>query len=137
MFFTTDERVVQIVYDSLTVLYVYIFFDCIRGIGSGTIRGLGWQVRGAVITFVCYWILGLAGAVYLGFNKNQGVPGMWLAFTYCCMLYVIIQYGVIEACTTWPDFRKTKEPAPPMTPEDRAFRKVVKENEIRKGNTPA
>jgi len=30
----------------------------------------------------------------------------------------------------------SKEIGPAMTPEDRRFRKVIKENEIRKGNTP-
>lgn len=39
--FTNDEAVVKIVYESLNVLYIYIFFDTIHGINSGVIRGLG------------------------------------------------------------------------------------------------
>jgi hypothetical protein len=43
---------------------------------------------------------------------------------------------VIE-CKPWPDLRtKDQEIAAPRTPEDRQFRRVVKTNEIRKGNTP-
>lgn len=62
---------------------------------------------------------------------------MWHAFAYACILYVVLQLVVIEY-TPWPDFRTKSsiEIAAPRTPEDRAFRKVVKNNEIRKGNTP-
>lgn len=135
--FTTDEKVVNIVYESLTVLYIYIFFDTIHGINSGTIRGLGRTLQGSMMTFSCYWVLGLSGAVYLGFKKNQGVPGMWHAFAYACVLYVFMQLIVIEY-KPWPNLQKDKSQAmtPPMTPEDRHFRRAVKENEIRKGNTP-
>lgn len=60
---------------------------------------------------------------------------MWQAFAYACVLYVFCQFLVIE-CKPWPDMRDSKEIGPPMTPEDRRFRKVIKDNEIRKGNTP-
>jgi hypothetical protein len=48
------------------------------------------------------------------------------------MQLIVIEY------TPWPDFRSknSMEIAAPKTPEDRAFRKVIKNNEIRKGNTP-
>ena len=68
--FTQDEAVVSIVYDCLSVLYIYIWFDTIHGINSGTIRGLGRQFAACLITFTCYWIFGLGYAVYLGFKKN-------------------------------------------------------------------
>jgi Na+-driven multidrug efflux pump len=135
--FTTDPAVYEIVDQALTVLYIYIFFDTIHGINSGTIRGLGRQFQASIITFSCYWVLGLGYAIYLGFKQNQGVPGMWHSFAYACVLYVVLQLVVIEY-KPWPDFRKDAhaELAAPRTPEDRAFRRVVKANEIKKGNTP-
>ena len=69
-FFTSDEKVVQIVSDSFKVLYLYISFDSIHGTNSGIIRGLGRTTMAALVTFSCYWIIGLGGAIYLGFTKQ-------------------------------------------------------------------
>lgn len=91
------------------MILLYNIADCIRGVGSGTIRGLGWQMTGAYITFFCYWIVGLTASVFMGFNYNKGVPGMWFAFALAAILYVLIQYGAIEAFYDWPDFRKHKD----------------------------
>lgn len=134
-FFTRDEKVVEIVNSCFNVLYLYIAVDSVHGTNSGIIRGLGRTTQTAFVTFFCYWLVGLSLAIYLAFKKEQGVQGMWRAFAYACVLYVVCQIIVIEY-KPWPDMSVSKEIGPPMTPEDRKFRKVIKDNEIRKGNTP-
>jgi len=135
-FFTGDPKTVEIVYDVMFVLYVYIFFDTIHGVQSGIIRGLGRQGVGSIYTLVCYWIIGLPLALTLAFKYRMGVKGLWLGFSIACII-LDAGFAVIIECPTWPDGRKKggsdgQNIGPPRTPEDANFRRVLTQDKEKK-----
>jgi hypothetical protein len=121
------------------VLYVYIFFDTIHGVQSGIIRGLGRQGIGSIYTLVCYWLIGLPLALTLAFKYHMGVKGLWFGFSIACII-LDAGFAVIIECPAYPDGRKMGNSegdniGPPRTPEDRNFRKVLKQDQEKKQET--
>ena len=55
---------------------------------------------GSIYTLVCYWIVGLPCALWLGFHKQLGVFGLWLGFSIACIVLDLGFLMIIE-CPSW------------------------------------
>ncbi|TNN63445.1 Multidrug and toxin extrusion protein 1 [Liparis tanakae] len=65
--FTSDENIVEIVSDSLTVYTFLQFFDAILCVCSGILVGAGMQKIAALSNLVCYYCVGLPVGIALMF----------------------------------------------------------------------
>ena len=57
--FTADEDVKDKIAYAIPILNIFIFFDCLQGVGTGIIRGLGRQGLASLITVTGYWVIGM------------------------------------------------------------------------------
>lgn len=87
------------------VLLIYIWFDTIHGVQSGIIRGLNLQFRGAILTLVCYYILGMPLALVFAFICKWGIMGLWAGFTIACVILDVGLFMIIYI----PDWHKISE----------------------------
>lgn len=99
-FFTQDRQTVAIIDDVWGILVLYIFFDTIHGVQAGIIRGLGLQVVGSIYTLVCYYLIGLPFALWLAFERQMGVQGLWLGFGIACII-LDAGFACIIECPNW------------------------------------
>ena len=98
--FTKEENIVKIVKNAMWVLLIYIWFDTIHGVQSGIIRGLNLQFRGAILTLVCYYVLGMPLALVFAFVCRWGIMGLWAGFTIACVILDIGLFMIIY-CPDW------------------------------------
>ena len=56
---------------------------------SGVLRGAGKQIVGAVVNFVCYYIIGLPLGISLALLTKLGVTGIWIGVGVADMIQVI------------------------------------------------
>jgi MATE family multidrug resistance protein len=57
------------------LLAFYQVFDAINAYAQGIFRGSGRQSEGAIINFICYYLIGLPLAAFFGFRRKWG---LWL-----------------------------------------------------------
>lgn len=76
--FTSDENIVAIVSENLTVYTFVQFFDAILCVCSGVIVGSGMQKIAAVANLVCYYCIGLPVGITLMFFSELRILGFWL-----------------------------------------------------------
>jgi multidrug resistance protein, MATE family len=100
--FTGEPNVVKIIENTMWVLLIYIWFDTIHGVQSGIIRGLGRQKAGSIYTLICYYPIGMTLALVFAFVLDWGIEGMWLGFTFACIILDIGFFLII--CL--PDWHK-------------------------------
>jgi MATE family multidrug resistance protein len=60
--------------------------------------GLGLQGYASVLTFFCYYLIGMPLAWWLAFNLEYGVRGLWIASTVTGLLQDIGYYFIISRC---------------------------------------
>ena len=98
--FPEEDNTVGIERQLLIILVFYIFFASIQGVLSGIIRGLGLQLRGSIYILICNYFIGLPLALWLAFNNEMGLSGLWLGFLIACLLIDIGLLIMIE-CADW------------------------------------
>ena len=91
--------------NTMIILSFFIFFDCIHGVNSGNVRGLGLQLPASLYTLLCYYILGTPLALWLGFSKGLGLNGFWGGFL-GAMILLDIGVGVILYRARWEPINK-------------------------------
>ena len=59
-------------------------------------RGLGKQLKASIITIVCYYAFGMPFALFLAFNKDYELVGLWggmliavIIYDFCMLVLVI------------------------------------------------
>lgn len=55
---------------------------------AGVVMGCGWQVVGAIVNGVTYWIVGLPTLAVMVFKMKAGVVGFWWTICMICSTQV-------------------------------------------------
>ncbi|XP_068456446.1 multidrug and toxin extrusion protein 1 [Clinocottus analis] len=84
--FTSDENIVKIVSESLTVYTFVQFFDAIMCVCSGILVGAGMQKIAALSHLVCYYCIALPVGVALMFAAKLRILGLWIGILTCAFL---------------------------------------------------
>ncbi|KAG1940318.1 multidrug and toxin extrusion protein 1 [Pimephales promelas] len=105
--FTSDESIVRIVSENLT-LYVFLqFFDALVCVSSGILLGAGKQKIAALSNLICYYCIGLPVGISLMFLAELRILGLWLGLLIC----VIIQTCFFTTLIFKLDWKKATEQA--------------------------
>lgn len=86
--FTSDETIVDIVSNTLTIYTFVQFFDALLCVCSGILVGAGMQKIAAVSNLIGYYIIGLPVGVALMFFAELRILGLWLGLFVCVLLEV-------------------------------------------------
>lgn len=65
----------------LRIAALFMLFDGLQVAASGALRGLKDTTIPMVITFICYWILGVGSGVLLAFRTPLGGQGLWIGLS--------------------------------------------------------
>ncbi|XP_029029290.1 multidrug and toxin extrusion protein 1 isoform X2 [Betta splendens] len=84
--FTSDENIIQIVSETVTVYTFVQFFDALLCVCAGILVGSGMQKIAAVSNLICYYLIGLPVGVALMFAAKLRVLGLWLGLLVCTVL---------------------------------------------------
>ncbi|XP_040037077.2 multidrug and toxin extrusion protein 1 isoform X1 [Gasterosteus aculeatus] len=84
--FTSDEEIVGIVSDNLTVYTFVQFFDDLLCVCSGILIGSGMQKIAAFSNLVSYYFIGLPVGIALMFAAKLRILGLWLGILTCVVL---------------------------------------------------
>lgn len=76
-FYTTDTEVMQIASQLLIVATIFQLSDGAQVVMLGALRGMSDTRIPTLITFVSYWLLGLASAYLMGITLDMGALGVW------------------------------------------------------------
>lgn len=85
--FSDEEVVVDLVADVLPWVAAFQIADGVAGSCGGSLRGMGNQHLGAVVNLVSYYILALPLGIYLAFQHNLGLAGLWVG--QCVALFLV------------------------------------------------
>ncbi|KAL3042898.1 hypothetical protein OYC64_020754 [Pagothenia borchgrevinki] len=84
--FTSDENIVNMVSQNLTVYTFLQFFDALLCVCSGILVGAGMQKIAALSNLVCYYCVGLPVGIALMFAAKLRILGFWLGIFICVVL---------------------------------------------------
>ncbi|KAK2828650.1 hypothetical protein Q5P01_019684 [Channa striata] len=84
--FTSDETIVEIVSENLTIYTFLQFFDALLCVCSGILVGSGMQKIAALSNLVCYYCIGLPVGIALMFAAELRILGLWLGLFLCVLL---------------------------------------------------
>ncbi|XP_044077772.1 multidrug and toxin extrusion protein 1 isoform X4 [Siniperca chuatsi] len=84
--FTSDENIVAIVSENLTIYTFLQFFDALLCVCSGILVGSGMQKIAALSNLVCYYCIGLPVGIALMFAAKLRILGLWLGLFICVFL---------------------------------------------------
>eukprot|EP00347_Sterkiella_histriomuscorum_P022093 403331703 len=93
--FSDSKTVNAIIAQAFPIISIFVFFDCVQGVGQGIIRGLGKQARASNITIIGYWILGIPISLSTVFYLNWGIVGLWTGPTVAIVFNFIFYYLII------------------------------------------
>ncbi|GLD46772.1 multidrug and toxin extrusion protein 1-like protein [Lates japonicus] len=93
--FTSDDNIVEIVSENLTVCTFLQFFDALLCVCSGILVGSGMQKIAALSNLVSYYFIGLPVGIALMFAAQLRILGWWLGLFICvfiqtCFFLVLI-----------------------------------------------
>ncbi|KAK7270471.1 hypothetical protein RIF29_23640 [Crotalaria pallida] len=100
MIFTNSKDMQLAVTDLAYLLGLTMVINSAAQVMSGFAIGIGWQVMVAYINLACYFIVGLALAILLGFAANLGVKGLW-GGTMCGSILQILCLLLVIWKTNW------------------------------------
>ncbi|XP_059207191.1 multidrug and toxin extrusion protein 1 isoform X1 [Centropristis striata] len=86
--FTSDENIVAIVSENLTVYIFLQFFDSLLCVCSGILIGAGMQKIAALSNLVAYYCVALPVGIALTFFAKLRIMGLWLGLLMCVFLEV-------------------------------------------------
>ena len=101
--YTSEQDVIDIVSSTIPFFALGIFFDGIQCVLAGSIRGVGYQNFGSVISLISYWFIMLPLWYMLGIVYEFGVIGLWSGLTVGVMVSSSF-YSFPLFCTQWQKF---------------------------------
>ncbi|XP_050949886.1 multidrug and toxin extrusion protein 1 isoform X1 [Labeo rohita] len=84
--FTSDESIVKIVSEILTLFIFLQFFDALVCVCSGILVGAGKQKIAALSNLICYYCIGLPVGISLMFLAELRILGLWLGLFICVII---------------------------------------------------
>lgn len=100
---SADSEVVEL---GVQVLFIVALFQIVDGLQvtfAGILRGVERALQTASMVFVGYWFLGIPLGVFLAFNKDWGVAGLWTGIA-TALTILAVSLGVY----TWLVLRKSR-----------------------------
>ncbi|KAL5965567.1 Multidrug and toxin extrusion protein 1, partial [Taenia solium] len=94
--FTAEVKLIEATAYGMPSVVAYQFFDCIVGVCSGVIRGVGMQKFGAIVCCVSMYLIGGPLALCLLLLTDLVVPGFWWGLTIGMAIEVILY--IIKCC---------------------------------------
>ncbi|XP_003971115.2 multidrug and toxin extrusion protein 1-like [Takifugu rubripes] len=93
--FTSDENIVEIVSENLTVYSFVQFFDALLCTSTGIFIGSGMQAVVALSNLVTYYVIGLPVGIALMFAAKMRTVGLWLGLLISTFLQVGLFLGLL------------------------------------------
>ncbi|CAM4670529.1 unnamed protein product [Leuciscus chuanchicus] len=84
--FTSDESILKIVSENLTMFVFMQFFDALVCVCSGILLGAGKQKIAALANLICYYCIGLPVGISLMFLSELRILGLWLGLFICTII---------------------------------------------------
>lgn len=79
--FTGDATIIARGVRLLAIAAVFQIFDGLQAVTTGSLRGLGDTQTPAICNFVAHWLIGLPVGVYLAFEMQMEVRGIWIGLS--------------------------------------------------------
>ncbi|VDC07465.1 unnamed protein product [Peniophora sp. CBMAI 1063] len=79
--FNDDPIVVALVASILPVVALFQVFDGLSAVTGGVLRARGKQFTGALLNLSAYYVVGIPFGVWLAFNRDFGLHGLWYGLT--------------------------------------------------------
>ena len=79
--FTADKEIITRGVRLLAIAAVFQIFDGLQAVTTGALRGLGDTHTPAICNFVAHWLIGLPVGVYLAFQMQMEVRGIWIGLS--------------------------------------------------------
>ncbi|KAJ7484512.1 MATE efflux family protein [Mycena latifolia] len=98
--FSDDPVVVDLVASTLPLVALYQIFDGINGVTGGILRAKGKQMTGALLNLSAYLLIGIPFGIWLAFNRNLGIHGLWIGLTVAAG-YCVACGGLMCVRTDW------------------------------------
>ena len=76
--YTQSEEVVPLVTQTIPFFSIMVFFDYTQVVESGSIRAIGYQKYGSIITLFGYWAITMPFAYLFTFTFDLRLKGIWL-----------------------------------------------------------
>ncbi|XP_013407412.1 multidrug and toxin extrusion protein 1 [Lingula anatina] len=99
--FTNDPKVISLAADAIPVLAIFTVFDGTAAVCNGILRGAGKQTIGAIIIFVCYYIIGLPISIPVLFLTDLTVKGFWMGLAIALAVESLAAFIVVQCFTKW------------------------------------
>ncbi len=78
--YISDSKVIEIATSIFAVVAFMELFDGLQITTLGVLRGMGDVVKPMYFALVCYGVISLSVAYYIGFGLDFGAPGIWCGF---------------------------------------------------------
>lgn len=75
--YTNSETLKKVMLSAWLVLCIFVYFDCMQGVASGLISGLGEIGTMKWTTTIDYWLIGIPLSCFLMFYQEMGIRGLW------------------------------------------------------------
>jgi MATE family multidrug resistance protein len=98
--FSSSESVNQIIESTYFLLAIFIFFDCMQGVGTGVIRGIGKQGLASIISIIGYWVIGIPVSIIGAYYLDYGMNGLWFGPT-LAIIFNFTFYYIFILKTDW------------------------------------
>lgn len=79
-YFINEMHVIQLAIPLIITAGVFQVSDSLQSISQALLRGLGDFRFPSIITFICYWIIGLPIGAFLCFKLEWNALGIWIGF---------------------------------------------------------
>lgn len=105
LLFTDDEEVTSMFVSLCPLVSVFVIFDSLACVANGIMRALALQLIGGTLSLIGYYAIAVPLALYLSFNLNLQLLGLWLGngaglltigITEICIIYNIKWNEVIK-----------------------------------------
>ncbi|CDW84612.1 na+-driven multidrug efflux pump [Stylonychia lemnae] len=98
--FSSSVSVNELILRAFNIISIFVFFDCVQGVGQGVIRGLGKQGEASYVTIFGYWVLGIPISIDAVFYHSGGIVGLWIGPS-VAIIFNFIFYYVLILRTDW------------------------------------
>ncbi|MEY3416658.1 MAG: hypothetical protein RL060_769 [Bacteroidota bacterium] len=88
--FIEEAGVIALAIPLIIVAGIFQISDSLQSVSQALLRGLGDYKFPSVITFVCYWLVGLPIGGYLCFVLHWHALGIWIGFLIALLLQAIL-----------------------------------------------
>lgn len=98
--YTQSDDVVPLVSETIPYFSIMVFFDYTQVVESGSIRAIGYQKYGSVITLFGYWAITMPFAYIFAFSFDLRLKGIWLGIP-LGVLIASVCFTVILCTANW------------------------------------